>query len=807
MRSDLRYAWRSLWKSPTTTIGAILALGLGIGATTAIFALVNAVLLRPLPFPESERLVEIYGTVQRQVVERRGASYPDYFDWRDQSTSFDGMASWSTSTFILYGAGEPVPATGEIVDGPYFDLLGAGPIVGRVFEAADHRPGAPAVAVIGERMWERAFGRQASAVGRSIQLDRTVYTVVGVVPAAFRGRSDAAEVYVTVAGTVSEEDRDDRGGRGFAVLARLAPGVPLETAQAEMDGISARLASAYPRTNEQRAAEVSPLASEVFGPVRPAVSLLFGGVALVLLLACANVASLLLGRSEARRREFALRRAMGADNRQLVRLLLSESAWLVLVGGGLGWLIALWAGDALVALSPIELPSFAAPGIDWRVLLFVAAIGLGTTVLIGLTPLGTLGAGDALSRHLREGALDARGGAGTRTLKAIVVGEVAMTVALLTVAALLLRSFAGLLSFDPGFDPRGVLSLQVQLPLSPDQGPAAEGQGLDALAFVDELKALPGATAASLTSDVPLRGASAISYTAEGQSEEAASTRPRAYVHRVTPGHFEALGLRILDGRDFTPSELGIQSTAVVVSEGVAVRFWPGRSAIGRRIKRGPVDAETPWLTIVGVVEDANLRGIPRNPTGDPDLYFPFNERARAFAVLVRTSGDPAGLTAAARDVLRRRDAGAAVFGEETLDSIVGTQLTSARFMTWLLGAFAALALALSIIGIYGVLAYWVGRRAREFGVRAALGASGGRLMAQVIGQGLLLAAAGTAIGAIAAVWLAGLAQSQLYGVEPFDPASLGGTAAVMLITAGVASLLPALRVLRADPIAVLRGD
>jgi predicted permease len=807
MGSDLRYAWRSLWKSPSTTIGALLALALGIGATTAMFALLNAVLLRPLSFPASERLVEIYGTVERLVVERRGASYPDYFDWRDRSTSFDGMASWSPSTFILYGAGEPVPSNGEIIDGPYFELLGVGPVAGRVFEVADHRPGAAAVAVIGERLWERRFGRQAAAVGRSIQLDRTVYTIVGVVPAAFQGRSDAAEVYVTAVSAISPNELAARGDRGFAVLARLGVGVSLAAAQAEMDNINLQLATAYPGSNDKRAAEVSPLSNEVFGPVRPAVSLLFGGVALVLLLACANVASLLLGRSEARRREFSLRRAMGADDRQLVRLLLCESAWLVVVGGGLGWLLALWAGDALIALSPMQLPSFAAPGIDWRVLLFVSALGLGTTVLIGLTPLGTLGRGESLAQHLREGALDSRGGTGTRTLKAIVIGEVAMTVALLTVAALLLRSFAGLLSFDPGFDPKGVLSLQVQLQLSASQDQPAGDQGLDALALVDDLKALPGVAAASLTSDVPLQGASAIFYSAEGQIEEDAQTRPRAYVHRVTPGHFDALGLRMLDGRDFATSELGIDSTAVIVSEGVAARFWPGQTAVGRRIKRGSLGADLPWLTIVGVVEDANLRGIPRNPTGDPDLYFPYNERARAFAVLLRTTGDPASLAGPARDVLRRRDAGTAVFGEQTLEALVGEELASARFLSWLLSAFAALALALSIIGIYGVLAYWVGRRAREFGVRAALGASSTRLVGLVIGQGLLLAVVGIVVGATAAVWLAGLAQSQLYGVGRFDPVSLAGTAAVMLLTAGLASLLPALRVLRADPMAVLRGN
>ncbi|MGE0454387.1 MAG: ABC transporter permease [Vicinamibacteria bacterium] len=800
----LRFAWRSLWRYPATTVGAVLALGLGIGATSTMFGLLNAVLLRPLPFPESERLVEIYGTVERQQVERRGASFPDFYDWRAQSRSFDGMAAWYSAGAIGYGGEEPESLRGEIVDGPYFELLGVSPLAGRVFQASDHQPGAAPVVVIGERLWERRFGRKPEALGQSLRLDSRVYTVVGVVPAAFTGRSDSAEIFRTAASAMPPEALARRGDRWFPALARLRPGVTLAAAQGELDRINAGLAAAHPDTNEKRAAEVVRLADEVFGDVRPAVSLLFGAVALVLLLACANVASLLLARGEARRREFSLRRALGADDRRLVGLLLAEGAWLALLGGGLGWLLAGWAGDALLALSPVRFPSFAAPALDWRVLLFVSALCLGTALLMGLAPLRSL-RDESLGQALREGAAEARGGGGTRPLRWIVVGEVALTVTLLVGASLLLRSFGALLAFDPGFDPKGVLSLRVQLP-APAEGEETR-QGAGTLALLDELGALPGVRSASLSSDVPLAGASAIFYSAEGAAEEDATTQPRAYRHRTSPGHFRTLGLELVEGRDFEAGELRSDSGVVIVSAGVARRFWPGESAIGRRVKPGRPESAAPWLRIVGVVKDANLRGIPRNPTGDPDLYFPFEEGARSFALLLRTDGSAAGLAAPVRTLLRRERPGAAVFAERTLEDLVEAELAPARFLSWLLGVFASIALTLSVIGIYGLLAYWVRLRTREIGIRSALGAGQGELLGLVLGQALGMAAAGLAIGAGLAFALGRAVESQLYGVRPLDALSFVATAAIMLLAAGAASLPPALRALRVDPLEALRTE
>ena len=814
MMSDLRYAWRALWKSPTTTLGAMLALALGIGATTTMFGLLNAVSLRPLPYPESDRLVELWGNVERQAVERRGTSIADYLDWKARTTSFDRFSAWSQNGFIMYGNGAPERLSGEVVAGEYFGVLGVEPILGRALTSADDAGDAPLTAVIGEELWSRAYARAQDVIGKSIRLNNQVFTIVGVAPAKFKGRSDASEVWVSMIASVPPPAREARGSRGFPALARIAPGVSLAQAQADATTVAKQLEQAYPQTNEKRGIEVSPLANEVFGTIRPAISLLFGAVAFVLVIACASVASLLLARTESRRREFSLRRAIGADERRLVRLLLSESAWVVALGGTAGVILSMWAGDALLALSPVQLPSFAAPGIDWRTLGFVAGIGVLITFVIGLSPLRSMGK-HSLAQDLREGAVEARGGASGRTLQAIVAVQIAVTVTLLVGAALFGRSFAALAKFDPGFEPSGVLSMRVQLPVvaGAQATPPPQGQSVDAgapsLALLEDLRGLPGVTHAALASSIPLGGQGAIFYSAEGMDAVDATNRPRAFLHRVSPDYVETIGLRLVEGRVFGPTDLGANATNVMVTMAMAQRFWPGQSAIGRRIKSGDLTAENknPWWTIVGVLQDANLRGIPVNPTRDPDIFLPFNERSRGFAVLIKTAGDPSLLIKPATDVLRRTDAGIAVFTPQPLSELVDQQLAASRFLTWLTSVFALTALTLAIIGIYGLLAYWVGQRTREIGVRAALGANRGQLMGLVVGQGLMLALIGVVAGGIAAAVLGRFVETQLYSVQPLDIVSFAATAGVMIATAFIASVVPALRTLRIDPINALRGE
>jgi len=818
MLSDLRYAWRALWKSPTTTLGAMLALALGIGATTTMFGLLNAVALRPLPYPESDRLVELWGNVERQVIERRGTSIPDYLDWKSKSKSFDLFSAWSGNGFIVYGNGAPERISGEVVAGEYFGVLGVEPLLGRALTSSDDAAGAPLVAVIGEDLWSRAYGRAPDTIGKSIRLGTQVFEIVGIAPARFKGRSDTSEVWVSMIASVPPQAQAARGTRGFPALARLAPGISIEQARADVTNVAQQLAQAYPETNEKRGVEVSPLANEVFGQIKPAISLLFGAVAFVLVIACASVASLLLARTESRRREFSLRRAIGADESRLVRLMLSESAWVVALGGTTGCLLAMWAGDALLALSPVQLPSFAAPGIDLRTLAFVVGLGVLITVVIGLSPLRSMGK-HSLAQDLREGAIEARGGASGRTLQAIVAVQIAVTVTLLVGAALFGRSFAALAKFDPGFEPSGVLSMRVQLPFDSRTGaggaaPLAQGgaaasvdAGAASLALLEDLRGLPGVTHAALASAIPLGGQGAIFYSAEGMGTVDATNRPRAFLHRVSPDYVETIGLRLVDGRAFGPTDLGANATNVMVTQAMAERFWPGQSAIGHRIKAGDLTSENPWWTIVGVLKDANLRGIPVNPTKDPDIFLPFNERARGFAVLIKTDGDPPSLIRPASELMRRRDAGVAVFTPQPLRDLVDQQLAASRFLTWLTGVFAATALTLAIIGIYGLLAYWVGQRTREIGVRAALGANRGQLMGLVVGQGLMLALIGVVAGGVAAAVLGRFVETQLYSVQPLDIVSFAATAGVMIATAFIASVVPALRTLRIDPINALRGE
>jgi predicted permease len=488
--------------------------------------------------------------------------------------------------------------------------------------------------------------------------------------------------------------------------------------------------------------------------------------------------------------------------------MLAESAWVVMIGGSVGVLLSMWAGDALLALSPVQLPSFAAPAVDWRTTLFVLSLGVLITVAIGLSPLRSMRR-HSLAQDLRDGAIEGRGGSSARSLQVIVAGQVAVTVTLLVGAVLFGRSFAALASFDPGFTSAGVLSMRVQLPFDsrPAAGDGSLEQGAAAMAMLEDLRGLPGVTHAALASSVPLAGQNATFYSAEGMGEVDASNRPRAYVHRVSPGYVEALGLRLVDGRAFGATDLGVANNNVMVTLALTQRFWPGQNAVGRRIKFGGLTSDNPWLTIVGVVKDANLRGIPQNPTRDPDIFLPFNTQARAFAVLLRTGGDPASLSRAATDLMRRTEPGLAAFAVQPLDDLVAQQLAASRFLTWLTGVFAVTALVLAIIGIYGLLAYWVGQRTREIGVRAALGAGRGQLLGLIVGQGVTLAVIGVVAGGVAAALLGRFVETQLYAVRALDVVSYALTAGVMIGAAFISSLLPAFRALRIDPISALRGE
>ena len=808
MIRDVRFALRSLRKAPAFAAVIVGTLALAIGANTAIFSLVDAILVRGLPYPEAERLVVLVGNVQRETIERRGGSYPDYLDWKAQARHFEGMAAYDSLSMTLAGNGDPDRLALETVSAGYFDVLGVAPIAGRTFQdSEDQGPGSHRVVVLGHALWQQRFGGDTGVIGRTIRLGANAYEVIGVMPPGFAGITDQATMWIPF--TLGGYSLDERGSRGFQVIARLKAGATLAQAQSDLDVISARLEAAYPATNEKRGVEVSPLTAETFGQIQPVVLALMAAVGCVLLIACANVANLLVGRSEARQQEIAIRTALGAGRLRLLRQLVTESLVLTALGGLAGIGLAHVALRLLVASSPVTLPSFVQPSLDTSVLLFTAAISLACGLLLGIAP----------AAHARAGVLHdalkstSRGSSGThsRVRSALVVAEVTLAVVLVIAAGLLIRTVRNLTAVDPGYDTAPLLTLNVGTP----RGLAAADAPADAppLPFVvswrqllEQIEAVPGVASASLASDLPLQGGgSAIFYTAEGDATTDAESRPRAYVHRITPGFFETLGVPMVAGRTFEPAELNAESTAVIVSERVTRRFWPGLDAIGRRIKPGGPSSPGPWFTIVGVVPDLKYRALPDNPTQDPDLYFPYVDRP-VHALLIRAENDPVSVTGSVREAIRRLSDQTVTYNVAPMRDVVDGWTAQSRFTGWLMAVFAATALLLAVIGIYGVMSYLVSQRTREFGIRLALGARPVEIVRGVMRQAAWRIASGVILGAAAALAVTRWMEALLFGVSTTSPAAF----APILLLAAVALLacaVPAVRASRIAPVEALRTD
>jgi len=822
-RQDIRYALRTLRKAPGFTFVAVFALAVGIGGNTAIFSLVDAIRSRALPYADPDRLVQLWGNVQRTRVERRGASYPDYLDWRAESKSFEDIAALDTQWMTFVGSDEPERIQTEFVAAPYFSLLGVSPARGRGFEASEDVVAKPAqVVVLSDGFWKRRFGADPQVIGRTLTLccAPRQYTVVGVMPPGFKGLSDTAELWVPFAMYASPGTMADRGSRGFVALARLKPGVSLAAAQSDMDAISRRLEQAYPNTNEKRAVEISPLAVELFGNLRPALLTLMAAVAFVLLIACANVANLLIARSETRRREIAVRTALGAGRGRLLRQLVTESCVLTLLGAAAGLVLARVAVSTLIAQSPVTFPSFATPELDVRVALFTIAVSLACGLLVGLVP-GLQAHTPDLSNALKESARSSGGRQSQRVRSALVVAEVSLAVVLLVGAGLMIRSVRNLAALNPGFDPHSVLTLHASIPRtspppaasaasgtpaapSPPPRPVVEGRVL-----LDRLRAIPGVAAAALGNDLPLDsgGGSASFYTAEGQPPVNAQNMPRIYVHRVTPEFFSTLRIPFVQGRTFTDAEVSPTSPAVIVSDGVVRRFWPGQDPIGKRLKFGGSPSSTnPWMTIVGVVGEVKYRGLPQNPTADPDIYLPFTDRNSLVGLVLRTTVPPSSLIATVRAEVRAADRSIPLYSIATMEEQVSGVTSRSRFTMWLMGVFAACALMLAVVGIYGVMSYLVSQRTREIGIRLALGAKGQDILRLVVGNGARLIGTGIVIGIAASFALQRLVSSLLFGVTAADAAA-GFAVVILAAVAMLACYLPALRATRVSPLNALRSE
>ena len=820
----LRYAVRTLRRSPTFALVAVVTLALGIGANAAIFSVIDAVLLRTVPFEAMDRLLMIWGTDRDSGTVREPASFPDYLDFQRRSQQVEAAAAMMGAQVNAATAdGEPIRLTALAVTHELLPVLGIQAVVGRTFMPAEDRPGGPAVAVISEGLWTRLFDRDPDILGRVIQLAEVPTEVVGVVPAsadlgvlqvlsaaayarAFADRGTRADVDVWVPLQASAEEFP-RATHPIFVVGRLAPGATFASAQDELAAIAADLERDYPE-NDARGVFVEPLSEVVFGPVRPALLVLLGAVALVLLVACANVANLVLARATTRLREVALRRAIGANARHLARQFFAESLLLTVLATVVGLGLAAVGLDLLVSLAPADIPRLTEIQLDGRVLAVAVALSLAVGLAFGMVPISQawrLDLQSALKGDLPLGAAVGRFRRGPRM--ALVVAQVALAVLLMIGAGLLVRSFWSLLEVDKGFETGGVLKAEYQLPGSryptemrtwPD---FSETRALNG-DLLRRVSTVTGVTSAALAGNHPLDAGFTNSFVVVGREAEAADW-PEISMRRVTPGYFATVGLALTRGRLLAETDDTFSSPVALINESAARRFFADRDPVGQRLGFWG----SAW-TIVGVVADERFHGLEQSPP--LAVYLPLVQAPStdgAYTLLARTAGDPATLAPTIRRIARESDPTLAFFGMEPLDDTLSRSIGQRRFILTLLGLFAALAVVLAVVGVHGVLSYDVAQRRREIGIRMALGARSAGITGLVLREGLTLTLVGLAVGLVAALGLSRLLTTLLFGVAPLDPVTFLAVPLLVLLVAMAACYLPARRAATVDPMRALRVE
>jgi putative ABC transport system permease protein len=792
--NDMRYACRQMAKAPGFTLVAVLTLAFGIGASSSVFSIVNAAMLRPLPFPEHERLVMVY-----EVLPRFGlfaVAPANFLDWRAQNTSFAGIAAYTTGYETLVGPDAADRISRATVSWDFFDVLGVRPALGRTFRPEEDRPQQTNVVVLSHGMWQRRFGGDPRILGRSITFSGVPSTVIGVMPPDVYFPNRTIEFWRPLGLNPADASR---GGHYLATIARLKNGVSFEQADAEMLGIAARLAQQYPDSNRDESVDVATLRDRIVGSARPMLYTLLAAVGILLLIACANVANLLLVRASVRAKEIAIRAAMGAGRRRIVGQMLSEGIVLGCAGGLLGVLLAYLAVAPLRTLGQDNIPRAFEITLDWRVLAFAVALTVITAILFSLAPAWHAARGGP-GAVLKEGTRSSAGAAGLRLRNTLLVLEIALSIVLLVGATLLLRSFARLTGVDPGFRAEQVLTFSVDLP------PVAYPEGHHRIAFFnrlhERLRGVPGVRAVGMVQTIPIRSDYLLAFAIQGKPSEPGRA-PSANYRAVSPGYFDALTIPLVRGRLFTEQDVPPRKVAVI-DEAFARQHFDGQDAIGQRIDIG--NGGKNFYEIVGVVRSVNYEGLHTTPR--PTMYAPFStEPFATMWMMVKTAGDPHDFAPTARQVLRELDPAIPAAAMERLDGVLTESVAQRRFPMMLLAVFAFVAVFLAAVGLYGVVAYAVSQRTQEIGLRMAIGAQRGDVLRMVLGGGMKLAAAGVGVGLIAALWLARYVATMLFGVTPFDAVSYGATTAVLLAVSALACYLPARRATTVDPLVALRAE
>ena len=798
-----------LLRTPVFTLVIIFTLAVGIGANTAMFSVVNAVLLQALPFRDAHRIVDL-NEVEKRDRSRGAIAAPNFLDWRAQAQSFDAMSVYAVRNMNVASAGgEPERLPGAFTSTSFFDVLGVQPILGRAFVPAEAEPGQANAVVLGYGLWQRRFGGAPTVIGQTLRINGEAFTVVGVMPATVNFPSRAELWLPSTHDLPPLGDGDPRQYRGMHYLrgvARLQAGVSLDAANAELTTIGDQLARAYPETNENFTPLVTPLQDVLVRSARTPLMVLLGAVFCVLLIVVANVANLLMARATVRARELAIRAALGAGRRVLVRQLLTESVLLAMVGGAFGVLLAFWGVDLILALEPGEIPRIAPIAVDSQALAFAVGLSVITGLLFGVVP-----AWQASRPELQSTLKDAtRGttGDGHRHLArmGLVLAEVALSLVLLVGAGLLFRSLINLLDVPLGFSPARITTMQV--------APTGEGyrspeQAMAYWARVRErLQGVAGVEAVALTNTVPMGGSiSVLSYNVSGKPELPSNQSPLSHYAEVSPGFFATLGIPVVQGREFVAGDAILNPRTAMINEAMARREWPGQDAVGQRLTFGPGDNGQPeWLDIVGVVGNVRQYGVDQEPV--PITYVPHSASpSQPLTIMVRAAGDPASVAGSLRAALQGIDASLPITRMRPLDEIIGASLTQRRFNMTLLTVFAGIALVLALAGIYGTVSYAVAQRTQELGIRAALGATRADVLRLVLWDGLKPVVLGLALGLAGAFVLRRTLDRLVYGVTTSDPATFVALPLLLAVVAIVASLIPALRAARVDPMTALRVD